>query len=157
MAMENLTPVIRNAVRALIIREGRILLLRKEGERGERFALPGGAQDLGETLEQALNRECQEEIGTGVQIIDLVHIADYFKARETTPPSTRHLVEFLFTCRVADDYAPRNGHHPDKHQVEVVWAELDELERIPLHPVSLASHIKQIGDAAQPVYLGVME
>ena len=76
MAMENLTPVIRNAVRALIIREGRILLLRKEDERGERFALPGGAQDLGETLEQALNRECQEEIGTGVQIIDLVHVAD---------------------------------------------------------------------------------
>jgi len=112
MVMENLTPVIRNAVRALIIREDRILLLRKEDERGERFALPGGAQDLGETLEQALNRECREEIGTGVQIIDLVHIADYFKARSTTPPSTRHLVEFLFTCRVADDYTPRKITHP---------------------------------------------
>jgi len=157
MAMENLTPIIRNAVRALIIRDGRILLLRKEGLRGERFALPGGAQDLGETLEQALNRECQEEIGTGVRIIDLVHIADYFKARETTPPSTRHLVEFLFTCRVADDYTPRNGHHPDKHQVEVVWAELDVLERMPLFPVSLASHIRLLDGAVQPVYLGVME
>ncbi len=157
MTMENLTPVIRNAVRALIMREGKILLLRKAGERGERFALPGGAQDLGETLEQALNRECLEEIGTEVQIIDLVHIADYFKARETTPPSTRHLVEFLFTCRVADDYTPRNGHHPDKHQVEVVWAELNELARMPLLPVSLASHIKRLDGAAQPVYLGVME
>jgi len=157
MAMENLTPVIRNAVRALIIREERILLLRKEDERGERFALPGGAQDLGETLEQALNRECQEEIGTGVRIIDLVHIADYFKARQTTPPSTRHLVEFLFTCRVADDYTPRNGHHPDKHQVEVMWAELDELERMPLHPVSLASHIVRLSGATQRVYLGVMK
>ena len=57
--MENLTPGIRNAARAVILREGSILLLRKNGSGGgERFALPGGAQDLGETLEQALNREC---------------------------------------------------------------------------------------------------
>ena len=62
--------------------EGTILCLRKAGfEQGERFALPGGGQDLGETLEQALNRECVEEIGTQVEIRDLVYVADCFKPR----------------------------------------------------------------------------
>jgi ADP-ribose pyrophosphatase YjhB (NUDIX family) len=123
-----LAPDIRNAARALIIRRGRILLLRKEGGgRAERFALPGGAQDPGETLQAALNRECIEEIGTPVEIDDLIHVADFFKLRDTEPPSRRHVVEFLFRCSVPDDYSPRNGHHPDRHQVEVVWASVDEV------------------------------
>lgn len=154
--MENLNPIIRNAVRALVIRDGAILLLRKSGGmQGERFALPGGAQDLGETLEQALNRECLEEIGTAVEIIDLVHVADYFKARDTSPPSTRHLVEFLFACRVPVDYSPRNGHHPDKHQIEVVWSDLDQLPRMPLYPRSLRTRIQEL--AGTRVYLGILE
>ena len=74
--MENLLPLIRNAARALILRDGEILLLRKEDDDGsERYALPGGAQDPGETLRQALNRECLEEIGTEVEIRDLLHVA----------------------------------------------------------------------------------
>ncbi|MBT4078331.1 MAG: NUDIX hydrolase, partial [Gammaproteobacteria bacterium] len=44
--MLNLEPSIRNAVRALIIRDSRVLLIRKEYEDGsELFALPGGGQD----------------------------------------------------------------------------------------------------------------
>ena len=137
--MEPLTPPIRNAARALILQEDNILLLRKDGyEKGERFALPGGGQDLGETLEQALKRECMEEIGTRVEIRDILFVADCLKPRDTTPRSTRHLVEFLFACTVPDDYVPVNGHHPDKHQVEVVWVGLDTLADIPLYPRSLA-------------------
>ena len=57
--MGNYNPVIRNTVRAVIVRDNRILLLRKEDElQGERYALPGGAQEAGETLEQTVNREC---------------------------------------------------------------------------------------------------
>lgn len=156
--MQNLVPVIRNAVRALIIRDDRILLLRKEGgERGERFALPGGAQDLGETLEQALNRECMEEIATEVSIQHLVQVADYFKQRDTSPPSTRHLVEFLFECTIPESYQPKSGHHPDKHQVEVVWTALDDLENISFYPRSFASHLKALRSGDTRVYLGTID
>ena len=155
--MDNLLPVIRNAARAMIVQDDRVLLLRKAGgDRGERFALPGGAQDAGETLQQALNRECLEEIGTEVEIHDLIHVADYFKQRDTSPPSTRHLVEFLFICSVPEKYRPRNGHHPDKHQLEVVWAALNELEQMTIQPQNLASYVKQIKDGNLPVYLGVI-
>ena len=153
--MENLDPRIRNAPRALIVQDERILLLRKQGgERGERFALPGGAQDPGETLQDALNRECLEEIGTRVQIHDLVGVADYFKPRDTQPPSTRHVVEFLFECSLPEGYMPHNGHRPDKHQIEVVWAELAGIGDMILQPGSLAGVIGGIQAGGHGVYLG---
>ena len=155
--MEPIIPPIRNAARALILQDNNILLLRKDGYAGgERYALPGGGQDLGETLEQALHRECLEEIGTGVEIRDLVYVADCFKPRDTEPPGTRHLVEFLFECTVPDDYVPGNGHHPDKHQVEVVWARLDTLAAMPLYPRSLAPHLTDLREGPGAVYLGVL-
>ncbi len=156
--MDNLIPGVRNAVRALIVRDGKILLLRKDGyPKGERYALPGGAQDSGETLEQALNRECMEEIGTEVRINGLLHVADWFKHRDTEPPSTRQLVEFLFDCEVPADYRPRNGHHPDKHQVEVQWRELRELPGIRLLPQSLAEHLAEHPRGNGKIYLGNLE
>jgi len=156
--MENLTPDIRNAVRAVIVRNDRLLLLQKSGgDRGERYALPGGAQDLGETLAQALNRECLEEIGTAVEILALMNVADHFKTRETDPPSTRHMVEFLFRCNVPDDYLAHNGSKPDKSQVDVVWASLAELAAMPLYPESLCHWLPESILRDTAVYLGTLE
>ena len=157
-SLENLDPSIRNAVRALIVRDESVLLLRKEGGgQGERFALPGGAQDPGETLVEALARECQEEIGTQVEIGDLLTVADYFKQRDTQPPSTRHLLEFLFSCHVPDDYVPQNGHHPDKHQIEVVWVRLSDLDQLMLFPRSLSKSLPGVITGDNKGYLGIID
>lgn len=157
-SLENLDPSIRNAVRALIVRDESVLLLRKEGGgQGERFALPGGAQDPGETLVEALERECQEEIGTQVEIGDLLTVADYFKQRDTQPPSTRHLLEFLFSCHVPDDYVPQNGHHPDKHQIEVVWVRLSDLDQLMLFPRSLSESLPGVITGDNKGYLGIID
>jgi ADP-ribose pyrophosphatase YjhB (NUDIX family) len=156
--VDNLFPVIRNAVRAVIIRDRALLLLHKDGyPKGERYALPGGAQDTGETLESALQRECLEEIGTEVEIIRLAHVADYFKRRDSEPDGHKHLVEFLFLCHVADDYRPRSGHHPDRHQVDVVWAPLDQLDELPLHPASMGRILRQGLPLEGLTYLGLIE
>ena len=153
--MVELIPEIRNTARALIIRQDAILLIRKEGGgRGERFALPGGAQDPGEPLKEALDRECIEEIGTSVKVGDLIHVSDFFKLRDTQPPTRRHLVEFFFSCIVPDNYIPQNGHHPDKHQVDVVWVNLDEIAQTPLYPQYLSTCILQDKDTGTNSYLG---
>ena len=160
--MQNLTPDIRNAVRAVIVRNDRLLLLKKDGgDRGERYALPGGAQNLGETLAQALIRECQEEIGSAIEILALMNVADHFKTRETDPPSTRHMVEFLFRCSVPDDYVPHNGIKPYKSQTDVAWVSLARLAEIPMHPESLSHWLPEgiLRDSTlyPGIYLGTME
>ena len=151
--MENLLDTIRNAVRAVIIRDGKLLVLKKtDGS----YTLPGGAHDLGETLEQGLQRECLEEIGTEVQINRLAYVGDYFKPKQSVPPSTRHQVEFLFDCSVSDDYIAHSGSHPDKRQVGVLWLPLDDLDNQLLYPVSLKECINKL-DKNAPVYIGVMK
>jgi len=156
--MKNIDPAIRNAVRAVVLRNEHILLLRKEGGgQGERFALPGGAQDAGETLVEALNRECLEEIGTAVRVKGLLNVADYFKQRDTELASFRHVVEFFFACSVADDYQPGNGYRPDKHQVGVVWKELSALDQIPILPKFLGAYLANPGQYGDAAYLGKIE
>lgn len=150
-----LIPDIRPTVRAIIVQRQRILLLRKDyGELGERFVLPGGGQEPGETLHETLQRECQEEIDTRVEIGPMLHAADFFKLRETVPPTRRHLLELVFRCQVPADYVPRNGLHPDKHQVDVIWAELAQLPDMPLFPPYLEECISRLDDPQRPLYLG---
>ena len=153
--MMNLVPGIRNGVRAVIMQDDHILLLRKEYEDGsERYVLPGGSQDLGETLAAALQRECREEIDTEVTISGLLYLADLFKPRETTPPSYRQQVEYYFLCSVPDTYVAQNGYRPDKHQAAVVWVERERLSTVNIFPSDL-SKLFMSGDLdAHPIYLG---
>ena len=64
-------------VGAVLIHEGRVLLIRrgKEPLRG-RWVVPGGTVELGETLEQALVREIQEETGLLVRPREVVAVFD---------------------------------------------------------------------------------
>ncbi len=51
----------RVAVKAVIIKNGKVLLMQDTGDKGWTF--PGGGVDHGENTEQALRRELSEEIG----------------------------------------------------------------------------------------------
>ena len=150
-----LVPGIRNGVRAVIIRDDHLLLLRKEyGDGSVRFVLPGGSQDLGETLEDALKRECLEEIGERVELGELIYLADFFKPRGTEPQTFRQQVEYFFSCSVPDSYEAMNGHRPDRHQVGVEWQPVQQLSEINLFPSSLASLLPNYELGTQAVYLG---
>ena len=150
-----LEPQIRNAVRAVILRDGAVLMQQKWSEtKGTWYTLPGGGQDVHETLDAALIRECEEEIGVRVDVGDLLSVADFFKQRETEFPSTRHVMEIYFACRVPDDYQPTSGPHPDKHQVDVVWLPLAQLALEPLFPPDLSRHLASIIQGQIGGYLG---
>ncbi|EMI56282.1 hydrolase, NUDIX family [Rhodopirellula sallentina SM41] len=153
------SPVMRNAVRAVIFRDGMLLVQRKVYENGEVcFTLPGGGAEVGETLEDGLRRECVEEIGADVEVRDLVHVADYFKQRDTLPATRRHQIEFLFLCDVPDDYVAANGRSPDKHQQDVTWLDLASESADLLWPQSLQQILKRDTEASDaPTYLGLID
>ena len=50
-------------VKAIIVRDQQLLTIVKQYPEGIAYILPGGKQEFGETLEQAIQRECREELG----------------------------------------------------------------------------------------------
>ena len=153
MTITQVMPEIRNAARAIIIRNSKILVLRKEQpDAATRFSLPGGGMHPDETLQQALLRECQEEIGTPVRVGPLLHVADYFKISTSVSNCRRHVVEFLFHCELPDSYEAKNGPSPDKHQIAVEWIDYADIKNCVMSPHYLSSCLPL--NPHLPLYLG---
>ncbi len=77
----------RRASRAIVVdRKGRIALL--DVSRKKYFKLPGGKIEKGEDRLSALKRECKEEIGCDIEVIDEIgFITEYrkiFKQKQTS-------------------------------------------------------------------------
>lgn len=154
--MEKKKRKLRNSVKAVIIQDGKLLVLRKKNGNGAYTVLPGGGQKKSETLHQALTREVFEEICAKVKIGNLIHIREYFSEKHGFALEDReiHQVEFFFKCKLLEDYHPKNGHFPDPHQKEVVWVGLDQLDEANFYPVTLRKILKDLKNDDSPVYLG---
>ncbi len=66
------------AVGAIVFRNGAVLLVKRgqEPNRG-RWSIPGGALEVGETVEQAAARETLEETGVEVRPVRTVDVREY--------------------------------------------------------------------------------
>ena len=62
----------KKRVRAIIIDGKNFILMRREKAGQEYFVFPGGLVEEGETHEEALKRECREELGIEIKIVKLV-------------------------------------------------------------------------------------
>jgi ADP-ribose pyrophosphatase YjhB (NUDIX family) len=61
------------AVAAVVLDdEGRVLMIRRSDN--DLWAIPGGAQDIGETVVQAVVREVREETGIDIEVSSLVGV-----------------------------------------------------------------------------------
>lgn len=69
--MSNLTPTPIAVVCALIERDGHVLMAQRPAHKhlGGKWEFPGGKVEPGETSEEALHRELDEELGCRVEII----------------------------------------------------------------------------------------
>ena len=66
----------RRSARAIVVAEGRLLLIRREREALSYFVLPGGGIEPGETSEQACARELREETTLEASAVTLVSTSD---------------------------------------------------------------------------------
>ena len=84
-------------VAAVIFREEEVLLvLRGQEPALGSWSLPGGLVELGETLEAALQRELQEEVGLAVRILGITAVLDrIFRDPQGGIPYHYVLVDFL--------------------------------------------------------------
>ncbi len=146
---------VRVSVKAVIISKGRVLLVRNQGEQGDWYILPGGGQTHGETLEEALQRECTEEIGTGVVMGRLLFIRDYIAAHHefASTDGDAHQLELMFRCSLPHGSSPVMGENPDSFQKGISWIPLAELAGHMLYPSALRK-LLAMPLPARAVYLG---
>src|SRR5689334_14488997 len=101
---------------ALIIRDGKILLIHRKKKGDEYWVLVGGGVEIGETVEQALVREVREETGLEVKTFDLLRVHEDEK-----------VIHSLFCCSVEGGEPILGG--PEKEEMsDSNWYNLEWID-----------------------------
>jgi ADP-ribose pyrophosphatase YjhB (NUDIX family) len=110
------------AVSAAIIRDGKVLLVRRARAPAQGlYTLPGGVVETGETLHQAVVREVQEEIALTIEPVALAGEREVI-VHDADGRVRRHFVILAFAARpLAGEAAP--GGEVD----EVRWVRPEEI------------------------------
>lgn len=147
---------IRNSVKAIILQDERLLLTKNKDDWGFFYLLPGGGQEPGENMYQALIRECMEEISCEIEIGDIRYIRDYIGKNHEFADFDQHThqIEYMFECSLKASSDPQNGNVPDGAQIGVEWVPIDQLGNIRLYPSILKNLIKKDGLQPDIIYLG---
>lgn len=107
--------------------QGRVLLQRRTDN--DLWALPGGTQDIGETLAQTVVREVLEETGITVEVLDIVGI--YSNPNHVIEYSDGEVRQQFNVCfrarRIAGELAISD------ESSDVRWVPRDELHELAIH------------------------
>lgn len=87
------------AVSAAIVRDGKVLVVRRARKPAQNlYTLPGGAVELGETLQDAVMREVREETQLEIEPVGLAGQRDVI-VRDAQGRIERHFVILCFAAR----------------------------------------------------------
>ena len=130
------TPLHRVAL-AVIVKQNKFLIQKRSstGHLAGMWEFPGGKIEAGESDEEAVKRECMEELGASVTIIQKLsavrHAYSHFKIKLT-----------VFICRLASEPATIQA----RQNQPIQWIGRDEIERYPF-PAANHKFFKEL-DAA---------
>jgi len=109
-------------VRMAVFRGDSVLLVRERAD--ERWALPGGWADVGDSPSEAAARETAEEAGLEARADALAGVFDY-RLQPLAPPAPFHIYKLVFVGSALDERAqPHAGH-------EVLDAAFHALDALP--------------------------
>ena len=147
---------IRNSAKAIIIKDGSLLVIQKRDEAGDYYILPGGGQHYYETLPQAVRREVKEETTLDVRVGELFFIREYLSEHHEFAGSEpeAHQIEFIFSCQPEANSQVKMGEEPDSDQIGVKWLPVIELMSHRLYPLAIRPLLMKTLLERAPVYLG---
>jgi phosphatase NudJ len=130
----------------VVVRRGDHFLVIREAKHGQRWYLPAGRAEAGETLAEAAHRETMEESGVPIVLQGVLKV-------QHTPSVAGARVRALFLAAPADGTPPRR--EPNGHSLEARWVTLDELDELPLRGPEVAAIFRWVagGATAHPMEL----
>jgi ADP-ribose pyrophosphatase YjhB (NUDIX family) len=117
------------AVTAFVLdKDGRVLLIRRTDN--GLWAIPGGAQDIGEYIADTVVRETKEESGIDVKVTGVVGI--YSNPNHVMAYSDGEVRQQFSICFRATHLGGQPT--PSNESSEVRWVPRQELDQLPIHP-----------------------
>jgi 8-oxo-dGTP diphosphatase len=110
-------------VRALIVHEGAVLLIRHRHGR-PLWVLPGGGVERNERLAEAARREAREETGAAVRVDQLLGVYDRFGGGVSNYIA-------VFICTALNDDQWKGGDPRPPRSLEIAEARFFALDRLP--------------------------
>ena len=142
---------IRNSAKAIVLRDGKILLNRCRSRFGVYYALPGGGQKVGETLEEAIRRELLEETGLSVAPIRMAGLYEQVMQRRDGAPD--HKLYFMFLCRLMDVERLKPTER-DEYQLSSEWVDLNDAVSGRLFPRTVRDNLLKMICGDTTFFLG---
>ena len=135
------------AVTAFVLDEfGQLLMIRRTDN--DLYALPGGTQEIGETISSAAVRETQEETGIDIQVTGLIGI--YSDPEHVIEYSDGEIRQEFSICFRA---TPTGGEpRTSTESKEVLWVEQDLLPELTIHPATRLRMQHGFDNRSQPYY-----
>lgn len=125
--------------------KGVVLIKRGKPPRLGSWSLPGGAQKIGETVNEAARREIKEETGLDVEVQGLVDVVD-----SISPAEKDGRIRYHYT--LVDVWATANGNHDPVaggDAADARWVSLDMLDEL-----ELWSETRRVIERAHFLWLG---
>lgn len=128
----------------VVVRKNDRFLLVHEREHGQRWYLPAGRAESGESLAAAACRETLEETGVPVRLTGVIRV-------EHSPVPGGARVRAIFLAEPSDDTPPKSV--PDAHSLGAAWASLAELATYPLREPEVEELLRHVyeGGAVYPL------
>ena len=127
--MSPAAPVV--GVGGVVVRDGRVLLIRRgKAPLYGRWVVPGGTVELGETLEEALVREMEEETSLRVEVIEVLTVFD--RIERDGERVVYHYVIVDYLCRWLSGEAKAGS-----DALDAAWATPEQLAGYDLPPKAL--------------------
>ena len=126
---------------ALIIHNNKVLTHRNINK--DHYCIPGGRIEIGESSEETVKREIQEELGKKVEILGYAATIENFFEMEN---KKYHEIYFLYRIEFADEEDKKINYTmhnlEGKEYLQYKWIDLDKIDEYNLLPKCLKDIVK---------------
>lgn len=132
----------------VVVRRGDEFLLVQEAKHGQRWYLPAGRVELGETFEAAACRETLEESGVPIRAVGVLRV-------EHSPRAAGARLRVVFLAEPVDDTQPKSV--PDEHSLRAAWVRLQDLADYSLRGPEVEELLAYVATGGMVYPLGLLQ